>query len=185
MNYNIITFTILGIFLLMISACSSAPKEYSESEVDAMSMEERLVAIDEAVKTNPPREMTQQERVADKESMEAMSDGNVLKSGSFEGRAHPTSGSIEIIEKDGHTLVVLSDDFKSDSGPELHIVLTEHDSPKNSRDLHSGENLDLGILKSTKGTQTYEIPADKVDKLKTATVYCKPFKVIFGSASLS
>ena len=129
--------------------------------------------------------MTDTERAAEKENMEAMSDGNLEKSGSFERRAHPTFGSIQIIEKDGHALVILSDDFKSDSGPELHIILTEHPNPKSSKDVHTGEYVDLGILKSTKGTQTYEIPADKIGKFKSAVVYCKPFRVIFGAATLS
>jgi len=114
-----------------------------------------------------------------------MSDGSVKKSGSFTGRAHPTSGTIQIIEKDDHALVVLDESFKSDSGPELHVILTENPNPKNSRELHTGEYVDLGILKSTKGTQTYEISLDKVDKLKSAVIYCKPFRVIFGSAVLN
>jgi hypothetical protein len=183
---SLFAIALLTMVLLILTSCQQ--KDFmlmSDAEIDSMSMEEKLAAIDEEVKKNPPREMTQEERSVENEVMDFMTDGNVLKSGNFEGRAHPTSGTIQIIEKNGETLVMLSDDFKSDAGPELHVILTEHDNPKNSRELHTGEYEDLGILKSTKGAQTYVVPKDKAGKLKTATIYCKPFKVIFGAAALN
>lgn len=178
---------ILSLFLIILTSCAPQKdvRSMTTEEIEAIPMEDRLKMIEEEVAKNPLREMTDIERAAEKENMEAMSDGNVEKAGSFERRSHPTSGSIQIVEKDGHALVILSDDFKSDSGPELHIILTEHANPKSSRDVHTGEYVDLGILKSTKGTQTYEVPTDKIGNFKTAVVYCKPFRVIFGLATLS
>jgi hypothetical protein len=181
---SIAALSYLIILLLILTSCQQR-NTLSEEKIDSMTMEEKLAAIQDAVKENPPREITEEERSVEKEVMDFMGDGNVLKSGNFEGRAHPTSGLIKIIEKDGQTLVMLSDDFKSDAGPELHIILTEHENPRNSRELHAGEYADLGILKSTKGAQTYIVPKDKAEKFNTATVYCKPFKVIFGAAALN
>jgi len=187
MKFYFVIITILTLFLILLTSCAPQKdvRSMTTQEIEAIPMEDRLIMIEEEVAKNPLREMTVEERNAEKENMEAMSDGTVEVSGSFERRAHPTSGSIQIVEKDGHVLAILSDDFKSDSGPELHILLTEHDNPKTSRDVHTGNYVDLGILKSTKGTQTYEIPIDKIGNFKSAVVYCKPFRVIFGTATLS
>jgi len=187
MKLNLNAIFLLSMLLIILTSCSSQ-KDFSsmtDQEMDAMPMDEKLAAIEEEVAKNPLREMTDAERAAEKETMEAMSDADIEKSGSFIKGAHPTSGSIKVVQKDGAAFAILSDDFKSDSGPELHVMLTEHPNPKNSRDLHSGELVDLGILKSTEGTQTYSIPLDKVGKLKNAVIYCKPFRVIFGSAALN
>lgn len=179
--------TLITIFLIFLTSCSQQKdfRSMTADEIDAMSMEEKLKAIDEEVRKNPLREMTDEEKAAEKEVMEFMSDGSVLKSGSFQGKAHPTLGSVQITEKDGQVLVTLSEDFKSDAGPQLRVVLTENSNPKNSRELHTGDYVDLGALKSTKGTQSYSISKDKVGNLNSVVIYCKPFRVIFGLASLN
>ena len=176
---------VIGIVaLVFLVACAPAepPIFPSEEVVDAMSPEEKEAAMQRAMEKSPSEEMTQEEKLAEQAMAESMAETDSLKSGSFEGRAHPTTGSARIVEEGGKQLLILSDDFKSDSGPRLHVVLTEHLAPTSSKELHSGDYVDLGKLKSTKGTQTYEIK--EPGKYNTVVVYCKPFKVLFGLAKL-
>ncbi|WP_281613555.1 DM13 domain-containing protein [Flammeovirga sp. SubArs3] len=91
--------------------------------------------------------------------------------GSFQGSAHPTSGDVKIV----NDTVIMSDNFKSDDGPDLYIYLAQ--------DVNGNGFIDLGTLKSTSGVQEYSVPAG-VDytKNKYVMVWCKKFNVLFGYA---
>ena len=170
---------IVFLSVLLLASCSH------QKSVDEMTDAEKEVAMQKEMERNPPEEMTSEERVVEQQKAAAMETANVLKSGDFTGKAHPTSGSVKLVEEGGKLMAIFSDDFKSDAGPRLHVFLTEHSNPQSSKDLHTGAYYDLGVLKSTKGTQIYDVPEGMADKFNTAVIYCKPFKVIFGTASLS
>ncbi|KXX70076.1 DM13 domain-containing protein [Flammeovirga sp. SJP92] len=93
--------------------------------------------------------------------------------GTFKGSAHPTSGGATI----ENNVLKLHDDFKSDSGPDLYIYLAQ--------ELNGDGFIDLGLMKSTTGEQTYNIPAG-VDytKNKYVLVWCKQYSVLFGYAEV-
>lgn len=174
-RYIYILFVLLIIF---VSSCST------QKDVDLMTPEEKEVAMQEALKKDPLREMSAQERSKEISMVASLGDGGTIKQGNFEDRVHEASGSIKIIEKDGEYFAVLSEDFSTDAGPDLHLFLAENPDPKNSAEIHTGEYIDLGSLKSIKGTQTYKIPKEMVDKFNSAVVYCKPFKVVFSVSKL-
>jgi len=49
---------LLNILLLLIASCgTSTSSGFSEKDIDAMTMEEKLAAIEEEVKRNPPKEI--------------------------------------------------------------------------------------------------------------------------------
>jgi hypothetical protein len=185
---NKIILIMVLVLVLLMSACTTNP--------DNMTPEQKEVAMQKEMEINPPKEMTEEERVFERdiariaeEAVESTESGAigeataaVTKQGEFETRVHRTSGGVKIIEKDGQKLLVIDESFKSDSGPELHVILSSAEDPKNSRELHQGDFLDLGKLKSTKGTQTYVIPKD--GNYNSVTIYCQPFKVLFGLAKL-
>lgn len=171
---------LIGLFIasfLLLAGCSR--------NIDSMTDAEKEAAIQDAMEKDPPKFMNDEQMGEEARMADFLNDGRIIKSGSFQGKAHPTTGSISIIEKNGENYVVLSDDFKSDAGPELHLFVEEHSNPGNSKDIHSGEYVDLGLLKSTSGAQTYKIDKEKIGKINSATVYCKPFRVIFGLATIS
>ena len=174
-------YAILFVLLLFLTSCASVD---SNKAIDSMSPQELETAMKEDMEKNPPKEMTPAERAIEQKTASTLENGNVLKTGMFEGRAHDSIGDLKIIEKDGETYLVFDENFRTDAGPDLHVVLTEHQDPRNSKNLHEGEYIDLGTLKSTSGAQTYKVPKDKVGKFNSASVYCKPFKVIFGVAKL-
>ncbi len=173
------------IFVLIIILVSSCTSSKLSKDVDSMSMEEKEEAMKEAMLKDPPKEMTQEEKSKEISMVASLGGANTIKTGLFEDRIHKASGNIKIIEKDGEYFAVLSEDFSTDAGPDLHLFLAQNPNPKNSEQIHSGEYVDLGSLKSTKGTQTYKIPKEMVDKFNSAVVYCKPFKVVFSISKLS
>ncbi|NME71373.1 DM13 domain-containing protein [Flammeovirga aprica] len=93
--------------------------------------------------------------------------------GTFKGSSHPTSGGVTI---ENNTLK-LHDDFRSDSGPDLYIYLAQ--------ELNGDGFVDLGLMKSTSGEQTYSIPAGvDYSKNKYVLVWCKQYSVLFGYAEV-
>ncbi|MBD0403813.1 DM13 domain-containing protein [Flammeovirga sp. EKP202] len=93
--------------------------------------------------------------------------------GTFKGSAHPTSGGVTIEDN----VLKMHSDFKSDSGPDLYIYLAQ--------ELNGNGFIDLGLMQSTTGEQSYNIPAG-VDytKNKYVLVWCKQYSVLFGYAEV-
>ncbi len=148
--------------------------------------EELEAAMEEEMRRNPPQflpeiEMAMEEAAA----LEAMGGGDALRSGAFSAKAHPGAGKATIVRQDGKALLVLDAAFKTDAGPRLHVFLATHQDPSSSAELHEGQAIDLGPLKSPSGAQTYELPDGAADAAwGSVVVYCVPFKVVFTTASL-
>jgi Electron transfer DM13 len=108
----------------------------------------------------------------------------VLQSGDFIATGEPTSGSAKIVKENGRYYLDLGDTFETKKGPKLVVILTNFFEPPKSR-LTAGTYLELGKLQKIKGAQRYEIP-ENVDPTSyhSAVIWCKPFNVTFGSATL-
>ncbi|MFT5885447.1 MAG: hypothetical protein ACI9IP_001907 [Arcticibacterium sp.] len=118
---------------------------------------------------NPAQIVNKEELIA------AQEDGNLLYEGKFKDGAHPTSGTATIIDLEGVKKLNLVN-FKTDNGPDVRVYLAEDLRAKNfieiSKDVQNG-------------TVTYNIPAEAdLDKQKYVLIWCKLFKVNFGSAEL-
>ena len=73
--------------------------------------------------------------------------------------------------------------FKSDSGPDLYVLLHRQGTPK---DYKKENYISLGRLQKVAGSQMYAIPADTdVSTFKTAVIWCRQFNATFGFAALS
>lgn len=81
------------------------------------------------------------------------------------------------------TLVVRLRDFSVTNRPDLHALISGHQSPAaNPTFVKSRGYTELGKLK---GNQNYIIPTDvKPDATQSIVIYCKPFKVVFAVAGL-
>jgi len=72
----------------------------------------------------------------------------------------------------------LDEAFTVTNGPDLYVYLSKDPSGKNIDDTVS-----LGKLKSTKGGQTYTLPANS-NEFKSVIIYCRAFKQSFSVAPL-
>jgi hypothetical protein len=100
----------------------------------------------------------------------------VLYSGQFESGSNPTSGKISVAEDQNGVRKLQLEDFKSDSGPDLRLYLSENRQALNSIEI---------IVAPKNGTYTLDLP-DNIDfeKHKFALIWCKRFSKLFGSAEL-
>jgi Electron transfer DM13 len=99
-----------------------------------------------------------------------------LSSGTFVSGAHPTSGTIKLIEDKDKNKFLVFDAFKTDAGPDLRIYLSEDKSA----------SVFTEITKDVKnGTYQLAVPANAdTGKQKFVLIWCKQFSVLFGSAEL-
>jgi hypothetical protein len=112
-----------------------------------------------------------------------IAEATVLASGDFEKSEHPTSGAAQIVVKNGRKYLKFDSSFKSDSGPDLFVLLHRQDSPKNYA---KANYLSLGRLKKVAGQQMYAIPTGvDVAKFKSVVIWCRQFNATFGFAPLS
>ncbi|MBE7382454.1 MAG: DM13 domain-containing protein [Leptolyngbya sp. SIO1E4] len=105
----------------------------------------------------------------------------VEKTGSFEGVAHPTLGTATIIEEGGKRYLEFDEAFRSDSGPDLFVLLHKEATPES---YSSDQYVNLGVLQSVEGSQRYEIPDDvSIEDFSSAVIWCRQFNVTFGFAT--
>ena len=98
---------------------------------------------------------------------------------------HKGSGSATIYQLPGGSHVLRFEDFRVTNGPALHVLLAHHPMPAESSDVKPGYR-DLGSLKGNIGSQNYPIPAGiDLAPFKSVVIYCKPFQVVFATATLN
>ncbi len=109
----------------------------------------------------------------------ALAMGNFVDADDF----HQGSGTATIYELEDGSHVLRLEDFEVTNGPDLHVLLVPESNPESGDDIEG--YIDLGSLKGNIGNQNYEIPADvDVSQFGSVMIYCKPFHVIFSTASL-
>lgn len=100
----------------------------------------------------------------------------LLKQGELKGVNHNASGVASLYELSEKKFIVL-DPYMSDNGPDLKIYLSEDEGANNY--------LRLGNLKSTTGSQFYEVPVQiDMNKYHYVHVWCEKYSVVFGRAEL-
>ncbi|MBE9211911.1 DM13 domain-containing protein [Plectonema cf. radiosum LEGE 06105] len=109
---------------------------------------------------------------------------SVQASGTFQDAEHPTKGTASIITENGKKYIQFDDQFKSDSGPDLFVILHKDDKLPITG-IKEADYVTIAPLKSTSGTQKYEIP-ENVDlaNFKSVAVWCRQFNATFGYAVL-
>lgn len=111
-----------------------------------------------------------------------MSGKSVLASGEFIKSEHLTTGMAQIVIKNGQKYLKFDSNFKSESGPDLFVILHRQSSPKrySARDYKS-----LGRLQQVAGQQMYKIPNGvNVSQYKSVVIWCRKFNATFGYAPL-
>lgn len=113
----------------------------------------------------------------------------VIAEGQFEDRGgQSTSGRYRIERSEDGLRLVLSDDFRTDEGPDLHVVLstTPLDQADNENALANGEALIVAPLEAQEGTQSYGLPdgTDPSD-YHSVLIHCVEFTHLYGAAPMT
>lgn len=101
--------------------------------------------------------------------------------GNYEG-----AGNVKIVKKDNGKFAVELSDFSSTSGPDLKVFLVAASGLKKGAEVIAGKHVNLGVLKSTSGAQSYELP-DGVNPADfgSVAIFCEKYTVLFSSADLA
>lgn len=95
------------------------------------------------------------------------------------GTSYDVNGTA-ILERLSTSSLVLrfSSDFNSSNGPGLEVYLSKNN-------MVNAQSRSLGRLKSTAGTQSYDVPTGiELDTFDWVIIHCVPFNVTFGFAEL-
>jgi hypothetical protein len=76
------------------------------------------------------------------------------------------------------------EDFRTENGPDLLVYLSSASADAEGTE-YTEDFVDLGALKGNIGNQNYLVPdGTKLSKYQSVVIWCRRFKVAFGSAPL-
>lgn len=109
---------------------------------------------------------------------------SIQASGVFIDAEHPTEGTANIVTENGKKYIQFDEKFKSDSGPDLFVILHKDDKLPITG-IKEEDYTTIAPLKSTSGSQKYEIPENvDVSNFKSVAIWCRQFNATFGYAVL-
>jgi Electron transfer DM13 len=113
------------------------------------------------------------------------STGTLERMGAFYHVVHTGSGTAKLLRQPNGTYTIRLENFVTENGPLLEVYLSSAVKPTSSTSVSSSSNINLGVLKSTNGSQNYAVPANvDVAQYKSVVIWCKTFSVNFISAAL-
>jgi Electron transfer DM13 len=111
----------------------------------------------------------------------ASSSGGV---GAFKAGEHPTQGKVKVVTEEGKRYLEFDQNFKTDKGPDLYVILHRSDAPPQSG-IKEKDYVSIAKLQKTSGTQRYALPeAVKLGEFKSVAIWCRKFNATFGYAAL-
>lgn len=121
---------------------------------------------------------------SERESLNILAQATKTVSNQFVSVEHPTQGQAKIIEVDGQKYLELGQDFQSDRGPALEVILHQDNSV--GLQIKPDSYVSLGELQAFNGTQRYLIP-ENVDltAYQSVAIWCEQFNATFGYAPIA
>lgn len=106
------------------------------------------------------------------------------KAGNFQPGGHPTKGKVTVVTEQGKQYLEFDQNFKTDNGPDLFVILHTSDAPPVSG-IKEKDYVTLAPLQKISGNQRYALPANvKLENYKSVAIWCRKFNATFGYASL-
>lgn len=96
----------------------------------------------------------------------------LVATGTFVEEGHPAGGTANLYTDGTQTVVRFEDDFWTDNGPDLKVIVHV-----------DGQQVEVAPLKGNEGSQNYELPADiDPESVDSVGVWCKRFDYVFTTA---
>ncbi|WP_299416495.1 DM13 domain-containing protein [Acaryochloris sp. IP29b_bin.148] len=109
---------------------------------------------------------------------------SVVSSGQFVTVKKQSTGSAQIITKEGKQYLELSSDFSTGEGPDVKVVLSRQATVPAA--IEEGSYITLSPLEKFSGKQLYAIPDGiNLEEYASVALWCQEFNVTFGYAPLS
>ncbi|MDP5339563.1 MAG: DM13 domain-containing protein [Nodularia sp. (in: cyanobacteria)] len=108
----------------------------------------------------------------------------VAEARNFQAAEHPTQGKVSVITEAGKPYLEFDQNFKTDNGPDLFVILHRSATPPVSG-IQEKDYVSIAALQKINGTQRYALP-DNVNlaDFKSVAIWCRQFNATFGYASL-
>jgi hypothetical protein len=95
---------------------------------------------------------------------------------------HHGKGNVTVYDR----TVFLEPDFEVGPGPDYHVYLVPKSKVRTAADVDGAMFVDLGKLRSFKGSQKYAIPAGvDLAKYPSVVIWCQQFGVLISPADLT
>lgn len=116
----------------------------------------------------------------------AMTAGRVLGQGPFVNVEKEGRGTARLYQLADGSRVLRFEDFYVSENTELFVWLSEVAAPKTTVEVVKAGYRVLGNLKSTIGSENYDIPADiPTDRIRSVVIWCDPVKIAYAAASIA
>jgi len=104
---------------------------------------------------------------------------------SFVKKKYTIKGEWAIIEKEGQTLLRLSEGFKTKNGPDLKLFLSPSKVETLTGQTATDGSVLISALKTNKGSQDYIIPQSvNLAAFQSILIHCEAFSVLWGGGNL-
>ncbi len=179
---------VLGVsgFLFFMKDESKVAEIINEVKEDDANFENTKKTIAEKIVDNVPK-------LEEKVSVKDVEINNEIKSSTKSGMfikidpLHYASGQVKVEKAGENYKLVFQNNFSAAPGPDLYVYLSAPQSYKNIAvgGLDTAKTVNIGVLKSGKGTQEYLVSKGDFEKYGDAVViWCKQFGVQFSRAEL-
>ena len=115
-----------------------------------------------------------------------MTPDRVVASGSFYRVEVRGEGTAKLYRLGDGRRILRFENFQTGENTDLFVWLSEVAKPENSAQADNSPHLELGNLKSTVGTQNYEIPASvPTERIRSIVIWCQPVAIAYAAAALT
>lgn len=118
----------------------------------------------------------------------------IIASGSWTPKSFTIEGEWKIVVRQlseenklvTQRFIIFDDKFKTRKGPDLKVFLSPYSVSAVNDKTVTPVAIEIGELKSHRGAQQYEIPADvDLTKFKSLLIHCKAFSHLWGGADIT
>jgi hypothetical protein len=122
----------------------------------------------------------------DEPLLPGMTPDRVVASGSFYKVEVQGEGTAKLYSLADGRRILRFEGFKTGENTDLFVWLSEAARPMNSAEALNTPFVEIANLKSTLGTQNYEIPASlPTEKIRSIVIWCQPVAIAYAAAPLA
>ncbi|RCJ42710.1 electron transfer flavoprotein [Nostoc minutum NIES-26] len=124
------------------------------------------------------------EKITSNQTQTQTPNTKAVANGNFKAREHPTQGKVSVITEKGKRYLEFDQNFKTDNGPDLFVILHRSDAPP-VNGIQEKDYVNIAPLQKISGTQRYVLPDNvKLAEFKSVAIWCRQFNATFGYAVL-
>jgi hypothetical protein len=115
-----------------------------------------------------------------------MTPDRIIAQGSFYKVEVRGEGTAKLYRLPDGKRILRFDNFQTGENTDLFVWLSELPKPANSAQAIGSPHVEISNLKSTIGSQNYEIPASiPTEKIKSVVIWCQPVQIAYAAVALA